>query len=168
MTGETARARSHGRWITAGLCVILVAVTTVAVERGLAWRESQAQQQERIEAVEAAEAEVLGLITISAATTNEDLETLIARATASFRDDLRAQEDRRREEVVANEVVATGEVVSSGVVEVEDDSAVVVVAARGTVDNRNSAAPEPRSYRLEVRLEQVDDTWLVSSLRFVA
>ena len=69
---------------------------------------------------------------------------------------------------LSNEVVATGEVVSSGVVEVEDDSAVVVVAARGTVDNRNSAAPEPRSYRLEVRLEQVDDTWLVSSLRFVA
>ena len=57
VTGETARAQSRGRWITSALFVILVAVTSVAVERGLTWRDAQAQQQEQLDAVEAAEAE---------------------------------------------------------------------------------------------------------------
>lgn len=150
------------------LGVLLVAALGAAVERGLAWREAEGREQARADVVEAAENEVVGLITISARTTGEDLEELIEGATATFRDDLRDQADRLRQEVVENEVEATGEVVSTGVVSLADETATVIVAARGTVDNRSARQPEPRSYRLEVELQKVEGSWLVSALRFVA
>lgn len=150
------------------LSAVLVAALALAVERGLAWRDAERREQARADVVEAAGDEVVGLITISARTTDEDLEELIEGATATFRDDLREQADRLRQEVVENEVEATGEVVSAGVVSLEDEEATVIVAARGTVDNRSARQPEPRSYRLEVELQRVEDSWLVSALRFVA
>lgn len=153
-------------WVLLG--VLLAAALGAAVERGLAWREAERREQARADVVEAAENEVVGLITISAKTTDEDLKKLIQGATATFRDDLRDQADRLRQEVVENEVEATGEVVSTGVVSLEDETATVIVAARGTVDNRSARRPEPRSYRLEVKLQEVEGSWLVSALRFVA
>lgn len=150
------------------LSAVLVAALALAVERGLAWRDAERREQARADVVEAAGDEVVGLITISARTTDEDLEELIEGATATFQDDLREQADRLRQEVVENEVEATGEVVSAGVVSLEDEEATVIVAARGTVDNRSARQPEPRSYRLEVELQRVEDSWLVSALRFVA
>ncbi|NHA01248.1 hypothetical protein G5V59_19080 [Nocardioides sp. W3-2-3] len=140
-----------------------------AVERGLAWREAERREQARADVVEAAENEVVGLITISAKTTDEDLKKLIQGATATFRDDLRDQADRLRQEVVENEVEATGEVVSTGVVSLEDETATVIVAARGTVDNRSARRPEPRSLPPRGKVSQeVEGSWLVSALRFVA
>lgn len=153
-------------WVT--LSVILIAALGFAAERGLAWREAERREQAAVDARKAAEDEVVGLITISAQSTDEDLEALIEGATATFRDDLRDQADRLRQEVVENKVEATGEVVSTGLVNLEDDAATVIVAARGTVKNRNARQPEPRNYRLEVELLEVDGTWLVSALRFVA
>lgn len=150
------------------LGVLLVAALGAAVDRGLAWREAEGREQARADVVKAAENEVVGLITISARTTDEDLKELIEGATATFRDDLRDQADRLRQQVVENEVEATGEVVSTGVVSLADESATVIVAARGTVDNRSARQPEPRSYRLEVELQEVEGSWLVSALRFVA
>lgn len=167
-TAPAVASSGRRRFVTILLSLVAVAATGLAVERGVAWRNAELREQTRVDVVEAAETEVLGLITISARTSDEDLEELIAGATASFQDDLRTQADRLRAEVVKNEVEATGEVVSSGVVSLDEQSASVIVAARGTVDNRSSASPEPRSYRLEVDLEQVDGEWLVSALRFVA
>ncbi|MGA8846604.1 MAG: hypothetical protein WB471_08335 [Nocardioides sp.] len=159
-------------WRPLGLQVVVTLLVVLAAgaawERGVAWRDAHEREQERSEVVEAAKKQVLGLITISAETTAEDLDELIAGATASFRDDLRAQAGRIRDEVIKNEVVATGEVVSTGVVSVEDDAATVIVAAKGSVDNLNTGEPEPRNYRLEVEFKQVDGMWLVSTLRFVA
>jgi Mce-associated membrane protein len=159
-----------GRVVQVGvlLGVVLVAALGLAAERGLAWREAERREQARADVVKAAEDEVVGLITISALTTDEDLGELIEGATATFRDDLRDQADRLRQEVVENEVEATGEVVSTGVVSLEDETATVIVAARGTVKNRSAREPEPRSYRLEVELQEVEGSWLVSALRFVA
>lgn len=163
----TPRAR-RAVLVRALLGVLLVAALGAAVERGLAWREAEGREQARANVVEAAEKEVVGLITISARTTDEDLKMLIEGATATFRDDLRDQAERLRQEVVENEVDATGEVVSTGVVSLGDKTATVIVAASGTVDNRSSRQPEPRSYRLEVKLQKAEDSWLVSALRFVA
>jgi Mce-associated membrane protein len=163
--GRTSRTALVARAV---LAVLIAAAIAVAVLQAREWRDAVAREQAREDVMAAAEEEVLGLITISARTTDEDLEALIAGATAGFRDDLRAQADRLREEVVDNEVVATGDVVSVGVSSLNDDNATVLVAARGTVDNRNAGRPEPRSYRLEVTLDRVGDDWLVSALRFVA
>lgn len=148
--------------------ILVIGAAAVATERGLAWREAAQRDAARIEAVEAAEAEVVGLISISADTTTADIDALIAGATSSFRDDLRQQADRLRTEVRKNRVEATGEVLSAAVADFEDDEATVIVAARGSVANKATKRPEPRSYRLEVVVQQVADRWLVSALRFVA
>ena len=59
------------------LSAVLVAALALAVERGLAWRDAERREQARADVVEAAGDEVVGLITISARTTDEDLEELI-------------------------------------------------------------------------------------------
>lgn len=167
VTPDERRAPRRALWTT--LAIVLVLTTgVVAGERGLAWRDARQREDAREAAVRAAKAEVVGLISISAATTQKDIEALIDGATDSFRDDLRAQADRLREEVRTNRVEATGEVVSAAVVDLKGDEATLLLAARGTVSNRQAREPEPRSYRLQVSVKEVEGRWLVSALTFVA
>jgi Mce-associated membrane protein len=59
-------------------------------------------------------------------------------------------------------------VVSTGVVKFEGGSATVIVAAVGTVKNKDATDAEPRNYRLRVDLRESHGRWLVSGLEFVA
>jgi Mce-associated membrane protein len=155
-------------WPARVLAVLVLAAAAVAVDRGVAWRDGSEREDARLAAVRAAEAEVVGLISISAQTSSDDIEALIEGATASFREDLRAQADRLRREVRTNRVKASGEVVSSAIESYKDERVIVIVAARGTVSNKRASKPEPRSYRLRVTVQKEDDRWLVSGLTFVA
>jgi len=155
-------------WQTGLAAVVVVALVGFAGERGLAWQDQRQQVADEKAAAAAATAEVEGLIDVSGATSDQDLEKLLDGATAEFRSELEAQAGSLRKALVKNEVTATGDVVSAGVVKLEDGRATVIVAAAGTVQNKQTAEAEPRNYRLRVDLQQDDDRWLVSGLEFVA
>lgn len=154
-------------WQTGLLALVVVALLAVAGERGLAWQDERQRATDEKDAVAAATAEVEGLIEVSGATSEQDLDKLLDGATAEFRTELEAQADRLRKALSKNKVTATGEVISTGVVKLENGRATVIVAAAGTVENKQTAEAEPRNYRLRVDLKQDDDRWLVSGLEFV-
>ncbi|GAA4082562.1 hypothetical protein ACFFOS_13705 [Nocardioides kongjuensis] len=150
--------------------VVLVAVVLLLVtgQRALAWHDERAQVTDGRDAVAAASAEVEGLIDISSATSDADMEELLAGATAGFRTELEGQADRLQQALTENAVKASGDVVSAGLVKLAGDRATVIVAAAGSVQNKQTKAAEPRNYRLTVDLQRVKGDWLVSGLEFVA
>jgi Mce-associated membrane protein len=161
-------SRSHGRYLMGVAALLLLAAVGLGVERGLTWRDLRAQDRDRVAAVEAATAEVEALITISAATAPEDVAKLLDGATGSFREEYEQQADELVKAVRDSKVTSTGRVVSAALTSLDDDEATVVVAATGSVENVQSPKPEPRNYRLSVKLENHDDRWFVSGLEFVA
>lgn len=148
--------------------VVVVALLAFSVERALAWQSERSLVADEKAAVAAAITEVEGLIDISSSTSDADMTRLLDGATAGFRSELEAQADRLREALTDNAVKATGEAVSTGVAKLAGDRATVIVAAVGTVANKKTKDAEPRNYRLQVDLQEVDGTWLVSGLEFVA
>lgn len=168
MNARLAALRGRATWQAGAVAVLATLLLVVAGERALAWQDERHRAADEKASVAAASAEVEGLIDISGSTSEEDLDKLLDGATSAFRDELEAQAARLRKALTKNEVTATGEVISAGVVKLDDDRATVIVAAAGTVENKGTAAAEPRNYRLRVDLQQVDDRWLVSGLEFVA
>ena len=153
-------------WLICGVVVLLL--LGLAAQRAYAWRSIEGRDDARQAATEAASAEVVGLISISSTTSDADITTLLDGATAEFLDELESQVERLRSELDENEVEAEGSIDSAAVSRFDDETATVIVAASGTVDNKQTTAPEPRSYRLEVMLVRDGDDWLVSGLEFVA
>jgi len=168
MTKRVAAARARLSWQVGAVALIVVALLAVGGERALAWQDERDRAADEKDAAAAATAEVEGLIDISGSTSEEDIAKLLEGATAGFRSELEAQADRLRKTLSENKVVATGEVVSTGLVKLEDGRATVIVAAVGTVKNKQTDKAEPRNYRLRVDLQQDADRWLVSGLEFVA
>lgn len=155
-------------WQAGAVALVAAAMLAVGGERTIAWQDQHEQAADEKDAAAAAAAEVEGLIDISGSTSKEDLAKLLDGATANFRSELEAQADRLQRTLAENNVTATGEVVSTGLVKLEDGRATVIVAAVGTVENKQTSKAEPRNYRLRVDLQQDDDRWLVSGLEFVA
>lgn len=168
MRTRLAALRARASWQTGLVAVVVVALVVLAGERGLAWQDQRQRVADEKAAAAAATSEVEGLIDISGSTSKDDVEKLLDGATAEFRSELENQADGLREALTKNKVTATGEVVSAGVVKLEDGRATVIVAAAGTVENKQTAEAEPRNYRLRVDLQQHGDRWLVSGLEFVA
>lgn len=148
--------------------LVVAALLAFSAERALAWQSERSLVADEKAAVAAATTEVEGLIDISSSTSDADMTRLLDGATAGFRSELEAQADRLRKALTDNAVKATGEAVSTGVAKLAGDRATVIVAAVGTVANKKTKDAEPRNYRLQVDLQEVDGTWLVSGLEFVA
>ncbi|WP_377325619.1 hypothetical protein ACFJIY_11115 [Pimelobacter simplex] len=156
------------RYALGGAALLAVALLVLAGQRALAWQDERGRVDDLAAAASAATAEVEGLIDISGSTSDADMEKLLAGATAGFRKELEEQAERLTKALADNEVKASGEAVSTGVVKLDGDRATVIVAAAGTVENKQTKAAEPRNYRLSVDLQKHDGTWLVAGLEFVA
>lgn len=148
--------------------LLLVALAAWAAYSGLQLHDARAEDQGRKNAARAAEAEVVGLITVSSATTEDDLKRLADGATADFRSELEEQSKALREALQGQQVTSVGTVASAGVVSWSPSRAQVIVAAKGSVTNKAAKDAQPRSYRLQVDLRKIDERWLVSGLEFVA
>lgn len=130
-------------------------------------RDADAEQSGRDAAVAAASQQVVGLITVSDQTTQDDLDALREGATSDFAAELEEQSAALRKALQQQKVVSTGTVASAGVVSWSPEKARVIVAAVGEVKNAGSAGA-PRAYRLQVDLRNVEGRWLVSDMEFVA
>lgn len=156
------------RWRAIAAGVGLVALLAVTGWRGYTWWHLDQQQSDRASAISVASAEVTGLISINASTSQADIDTLLSRATADFKSQLGKQSTKLRAALSSNKVSATGSVISAGLVSYGDDKASVIVAAAGTVKNKSTAQAQPRNYRVQVTLQKTNGTWLVSELELVS
>lgn len=154
------------RLVLIGVGMVVAAV--FAVDRVVALRDAGSMAADRREVVDVASAQVLGLTTVSAKTSAQEIDALAARATAGFRTELRDQAQAFRSALKESKVSSTGTVASAGVVSLTDSRAEVLVAATSQVKNVKMKQAEPRQYRMRIELAKSKGQWLVSGLEFVA
>ncbi len=97
------------------------------------------------------------------------IDAVMAGATGDFRDQYAKSTDGVIKVLQDNKSVMTGEVLWTGVVAQDPDSATVIVATSGTVQNTQTEnKPVARYFRLQLQLVSEKGKWLTSDLQFVA
>ena len=132
------------------------------------WRDGETDAEARSAVLKASRQEVVALTTISSKTSDQDIARLLDGATKGFRAEFAEQADNFRSALTSGEVSSTGVVTGAGVKSLKGNKAEVLIAASGTVSNKQSKTPQPRNYRLRLGMEKVDGRWLVASLEFVS
>lgn len=164
--------RTTGARLLAALTAVLLVVAVVGavfVVREHRDEERDREAQERYGAVQqAAAAEVLALLNIDYRDPDATIEKVRTGATADFAEQFEKATGGLVELTAQAKAVMSAEVLWTGVVDVDPDSATVIVATTGTVVNtQTGAAPAARNFRLKVGLVREGDRWLTSSLDFV-
>lgn len=103
---------------------------------------------------------------------HRDMQPLVDRVLALATGDFEKQYRERRDELIEaarrNRSISRGEVVAIGVGDLDDDSAVVFVAADSEVQNTSTdGTRQPRYYRLKLHLVREDGAWRAAMVEFV-
>ena len=116
----------------------------------------------------AARTEALAFLTVDHTDMEPLIDAVLAGATGDFREQYESQREKLTSEAVRTEATSTAEVVALGVGDLDDDSAVVLLAANSTVANTKTGSEgQVRYYRLRLDLVREGGRWLTSNVRFV-
>ena len=169
----TARVGGRGLTIALGVLVVLLAVGVVVggfyVVRERQDREQAAADQERYgDVLAAAREEIEAFVNIDYTNAQQSIDAVAAGATGDFA----KQYDTSTKDVVQiltrAKSVMDGKVLWAGVVDVDKDSATVIVATTGTVSNTQTGdKPVARQFRIKVDLVREDGAWKTSNVEFV-
>ena len=120
------------------------------------------------EVARAARTEALAFLTVDHTDMDPLIDAVLEGATGDFAEQYESQRDTLTSEAIRTEATSTGEVVALGVGDLDDDSAVVLLAANSTVANKKTGSEgQVRYYRLRLDLVREGDRWLTSNVRFV-
>lgn len=158
-----------------GLFVVALVLACAAVFGGVLvvqdHRDEQRAQdeQERYGAVLASAcAEVEAFINIDYRNAQESIDAVAAGATGEFAEQYDSSSEGVVELLEREKSVMDGEVLWAGVSDIDSDSASVLVATTGTVQNQSTGNESvARYFRLKLDLQHVDGEWLTSNLEFV-
>ena len=158
-----------GRWLAGALALVLVGLLVgiglVVTSRGSTDQELTDAQQE---VARAARTEALAFLTVDHTGMEPLIEAVLAGATGDFKEQYDAQREKLTREAIRTQATSTAEVVALGVGDLDDDSAVVLLAANSTVANKKTGREgQVRYYRLRLDLVREGDRWLTSDVRFV-
>jgi Mce-associated membrane protein len=118
--------------------------------------------------LEAASAEAAAFINIDYQDMDTSIQTVRDHATGEFAKQYDKSLESLRTLMTRNKSVMEGQVLAAGVVNADQDSARVLVATKGTVQNTSTGGKQSeRNLRLQIDLEYVDGAWLTSDLQFV-
>jgi hypothetical protein len=116
----------------------------------------------------AATEETLAFMTVDYRAMDKLMAKVLAGSTGQFKQEYQRSSVQLKSAVSAEQSISTGKVLSVGVSTLDQDSAVVFVAADSQVQNRSTKGKtQPRYYRLQMDLSKVKGHWLVSKLQFV-
>jgi Mce-associated membrane protein len=147
------------------LVVLLVAIGLVVTGRGST--DDRLSEAHR-EVARAARTEALAFLTVDHTNMEPLIEAVLAGATGDFKEQYGSQRAKLAREAVRTKATSTAEVVALGVGELDDDSAVVLLAANSTVANKKTDDEgQVRFFRLRLDLVREDGRWLTSDVRFV-
>lgn len=158
-----------------GLFVVALVLTCACVFGGVLvlqqHRDGQRAQeeQERYGAVlAAARAEVEAFVNIDYRDAQASIDAVAEGATGDLAEQYGSSSAGVVELLEREKSVMNGEVLWAGVTDLDADSATVLVATTGTVQNQSTGNEKvARDFRLELDLEKVDDAWLTHDLEFV-
>jgi hypothetical protein len=118
--------------------------------------------------LEAASAEAIAFINIDYRDMESSIKTVRDNATGEFAKQYDKSLESLRKLMTRNKSVMEGQVLAAGVVNADPDSARVLLATKGTVQNTSTGGERSeRNLRLQIDLEYVDGAWLTSDLQFV-
>ena len=158
-----------GLYVLALLLGCAVVFGGVLVHQEREDRQRASAEQERYgDVLAAARKEIEAFVNIDYTDAQSSIDAVAAGATGDFA----KQYDTSTKDVVKiltrAKSVMEGKVLWAGVVDVDSDSASVVVATTGTVANTSTEnKPVARQFRIKVDLVREDDAWKTSNVEFV-
>ncbi|MEU4315106.1 hypothetical protein [Nocardia sp. NPDC024068] len=172
-SGDTDTAKSGRPWkrivALAAAAVLVIGLVGAAVVSTIAVQSTQQRDERRAEYVATARQTILNLTTIRADTAKEDIDRILTMASGEFKTEFDGRVDPFTEIVKQAKVVSTGEVVESAVERDDENSAVVLIAAKQTLTNAGAQDQQQRFYRFRVTVSRADDGSLTASdVKFVA
>lgn len=170
---DLSRPTDPGRR-TAVLVLGVLAVLLLAADAALAvlWLSHRshrdALESARTDAVVAARQEIVNLDSLSAATIDRDLATVLAGATGTFREQFSRSQADLKALVLQHKTQSTAVIASAAVVRADSSSATVLVAADRTVRDSTTPDGQVAHDRWTVDLEKHGGRWLVADLQPVS
>jgi Mce-associated membrane protein len=126
------------------------------------------EQQRYTDILDSASTEATAFVNIRYDDAQASIDAVMEGATGAFRDQYAKSTDGVIKILQDNKSIMTGEVLWSGVVAQDPDSATVIVATSGTVQNtQTDNKPVARYFRLQLQLVSEEGRWLTSDLQFV-
>jgi Mce-associated membrane protein len=120
------------------------------------------------EVTAAARAQTRAFLTVDYKNMDPLIEKVLAGATGTFKQQYENARDSLKATAQQGQSVATGEVKEIGIGDIDEDTAVVFVAADGSVRNKNTKGkPQPRAYSFKLTMERKGDKWLTSDLQIL-
>ncbi|WP_280420902.1 hypothetical protein [Nocardia carnea] len=149
--------------------VLVIGLVGAAVVSMIAVQSTEQRDERRAEYVATARQTVLNLTTIRADTAKEDIDRILTMASGEFKTEFDGRIDPFTEIVKQAKVQSTGEVVEAAVERDDENSAVILVAAKQTLTNAGAEGEQQRYYRFRVTVQRGDDGALTASdVEFVA
>jgi Mce-associated membrane protein len=127
-----------------------------------------AEQQRYADIIASASKEATAFVNISYTDAQSAIDAVMAGATGDFKDQYAQATDALVKLLTDNKSVRTGKVLWAGVVAQDPDSATVILATTGTVQNTQTGdEPKAENYRVQMQLVSEKGRWLTSDLQFV-
>jgi len=145
------------------------APTSLPVKGVVELDEAPADEQQRYaDILESATTEATAFVNIRYDDAEASIDAVMAGATGEFKDQYAKSTDGVIQVLTENKSIMEGEVLWTGVVAQDPDSATVIVATSGTVQNKQTGdKPVARFFRLQLQLVSEEGRWLTSDLQFV-
>lgn len=159
--------RRRGVLLTVAFVLVVLALVATGVYLFVENRSVDADNARAERYVQTARQTVLNLTTISPDTAQEDVDRLLAGASGDFKAEFEGREGPFVEVVQQARVDSVGEIIEAGLESSGDDYGDVLVAARAMVQNSDAAEPEPRDFRLRVRVADDGGVMTASRVEFV-
>jgi Mce-associated membrane protein len=130
---------------------------------------SGAEQQRYADIIASASTEATAFVNISYDDAQSAIDAVMAGATGDFKDQYAQATDALVKLLTDNKSVRTGKVLWAGVVAQDPDSATVILATSGTVQNTQTGdESRAENYRIQMQLVFDKDKWLTNDLQFVS
>ncbi|MGA9873215.1 MAG: hypothetical protein WBQ44_18995 [Rhodococcus sp. (in: high G+C Gram-positive bacteria)] len=149
--------------LTALFVFVVLALSAACVYFALGLRTANADDARAEEFVQTARQTVLNLTTIHPDSAQADVDRLLAGASGDFKAEFEGREGPFVEVVQQARVDSNGEIIEAGIENSGEDYAEVLVAARAMVQNSDAEQPQPRDFRLRIRV--VDDGGVMTASR---
>ena len=154
------------------LALVLVATSALLFIKGAAATpgdskaETLSRQYDDVTA--AARAQTRAFLTVDHKNMDPLIEKVLAGATGRFKEQYESARNSLKATAEQGQSVSTGEVKEVGIGNIDGDTAVVFVAADGSVTNRNTKGKaQPRAYGFRLTMERKGDKWLTSDLQIL-
>ena len=169
LTEQTGWRRRMPMTAAVAAIVLIVCFAGASVYMVFQHRDNAQHHQREAAFVEGAKHGVLNMISLNYNKAKEDVQRVIDSSTGQFKDDFQRSANDFIAVVTQSKTITEGTVNAAAIESMEEDSAVVLVAATSQVTNAPAGKDEPpKVWRLKVTVAEVGGQYKMSKVEYVA